>query len=134
MREFSVLLHSSTSSERLGHVVSFVGEDSSGSFGILGGHARMITFLNFGLARLRYANGEVEYIALPGGLIYFLNDELRIATRQYFRSGDYDQMLNVLDTQLSIEEENLRGIRESLRRLDESILKRILTLRTLGEL
>lgn len=134
MREFSVLLHSSTSSERLGHVVSFVGEDDSGSFGILGGHARMMTYLNFGLARIRYAKGEVEYIALPGGLIYLLNDELRIATRQYFRSSDYDQMLNVLDSHLAMEEESLRGIHENLRRLDESILKRILSLRTLGEL
>ena len=134
MREFSVLLHSSTSSERLGHVVSFVGEDDSGSFGILGGHARMMTCVSFGLARIRFANSEIEYIALPGGLIYFLNDELRIATRQYFRSSDYDRMLNILDSQLAVEEENLRGMHENLRRLDESILKRILSLRTFGEL
>ncbi|MEJ2007318.1 MAG: F0F1 ATP synthase subunit epsilon [Acidobacteriota bacterium] len=134
MKEFPVLLHSSTSSERLEHVISFVGEDDSGSFGLLGGHARMVSCLNFGLARIRYTNGEVEYIALPGGLIYFVNNELCLATRQYFRSGDYEEMSNVLDSQLAIEEESLRGIRESLRRLDESILKRILSLRTLGEL
>ena len=34
-------------------MASFIGEDDSGSFGILAGHARMMTMLGFGLARFR---------------------------------------------------------------------------------
>ncbi len=129
MKTFVMRLDSATRCEIVENVVSFVGEDSSGSFGIMAGHARMITFLTFGLARLRSAGGETEYLALPGGLLYFVGNELRISTRRYFRSKDYNEMENILDRQLQEEEENLRAVKDSLRRLDESILRRLLTLR-----
>ena len=129
MNSFVVELHSATRSERLTGVTSFVGEDESGSFGLLANHARMMTHLNFGLARLCYSGGETEYLAMPGGLAYFVNNELRITTQQYSRSRDYDQILGILEREIAAEEEYLRSLRESLRRLDESILKRLLTLR-----
>jgi F-type H+-transporting ATPase subunit epsilon len=133
MRTFVMRLDSATRCERIEHVASFVGEDSSGSFGIMAGHVRMITFLSFGLARFRRAGGETEYLALPGGLLYFVANELRISTRQYFRSRRYDEMAAILDRQLHEEEENLKAIKDSLRRLDESILRRLLTLRLSDE-
>jgi F-type H+-transporting ATPase subunit epsilon len=133
MRTFLIRLNSGTRSEAIENVVSFVGEDSSGSFGIMASHARMMTFLSFGLARFRRADGETEYLAVPGGLLYFVGNELRINTRQYFRSSNYNEMENILDRQLREEEENLKAIKESLRRLDESILRRLLTLRLSDE-
>jgi len=129
MRTFLMRLDSATGCESIEDVVSFVGEDASGSFGIMAGHMRMITFLNFGLGRFRIAGGEMEYVALPGGLLYFVGNELRISTRRYFRSKDYNEMEDVLDRELQEEEESLKAIKNSLRRLDESILRRLLTLR-----
>ncbi len=126
-------LDSATRCERIENIASFVGEDRSGSFGIMAGHVRMITFLSFGLARYRLAGGETEYLALPGGLLYFVGNELRIGTRQYFRSQNYDEMAAILDRQLHEEEENLKAIKDSLRRLDESILRRLMTLRLSDE-
>lgn len=134
MRTFEVMLHSATSSERLTNVASFVGEDESGSFGLMANHSRMMTYLSFGLARLRYSSGETDYLALPGGLLYFVNDELRITTRQYSRSRDYDEVVAILDHEIAAQEEDLRSLKESLRRLDESMLKRLLTLRTWGKI
>jgi F-type H+-transporting ATPase subunit epsilon len=131
MKPFVVLLHSATGSERLTDVTGFVGEDESGSFGLLANHARMMTYLNFGLARLRYSSGETEYLALPGGLLYFVNNEFRVTTRQYSRSRDYDQILDILDREMAAQEDSLRSIKDSLRRLDESILKRLLALKLL---
>lgn len=49
-------LQSATQYERVDDVTSFVGEDGSGSFGILAGHARAMTLLSFGLARFRIGN------------------------------------------------------------------------------
>ena len=132
MKPFVVLLQSATHSERLNDVTSFVGEDDSGSFGLLAGHARMMTYLNFGLARLRYSSGDTEYLALPGGLLYFADNELRVTTRQYSRSRDYDEILDILDRELTIQENSLRSIKDSLRRLDESILRKLLSLRVSG--
>ena len=133
MKTFAIQLNSTTRCEMIESVASFVGEDSSGSFGIMASHARMITFLRFGLARFRLAGRETEYLALPGGLLYFVNNELRISTRQYFRSRNYDQMTAMLDRQLHEEEEGLKAIKDSLRRLDESILRRLLNLRLWDE-
>lgn len=133
MRTFVMRLDSAIRCETIENVVSFVGEDRSGSFGVMAGHVRMITFLSFGLARFRLAGGETEYLALPGGLLYCVGNELRISTRQYFRSGNYDEMAAILDRQLHEEEENLKAIKDSLRRLDESILRRLLTLRLSDE-
>lgn len=133
MRTFVMRLDSAIHCEWIEGVASFVGEDGSGSFGIMAGHARMMTFLSFGLARFRLAGGETEYLALPGGLLYFVGNALRISTRRYFRSKDYNEMENVLDRQLREEEERLTAIKNSLRRLDESILRRLLTLRLSDE-
>ena len=47
--------------------MSFVGEDDSGSFGILPGHARVMTLLGFGLARFRVADRPGSILALAGG-------------------------------------------------------------------
>lgn len=133
MRTFVMHLNSAARSEAIDNVVSFVGEDGSGSFGIMAGHARMMAYLSFGLARFRRDDGETEYLAAPGGLLYFVGNELRISTRQYFRSSNYNEMVNILDRQLREEEENLKSIKESLRRLDEAILRRLVTLRLSDE-
>lgn len=130
MRTFVTRLDSITGCEKIENVVSFVGEDSSGSFGIMAGHARIITFLNFGLARFRLAGGQTDYLALPGGLLYFAGNELRISTRRYFRSKDYNEMESILDRELREEEESVKAIKDSLRRLDEAILRRLMTLRS----
>ena len=85
MNAFPLHLESATQYERIENVVSFVGEDESGSFGILPGHGRMMTLLSFGLARFRTADQDWEYLALPGALAYFVNGELHLGTRRYVR-------------------------------------------------
>ena len=72
--------------------MSFVGEDDSGSFGILPGHARMMTLLGFGLARFRVADQDWEYLAFPGALAYFVDDQLYFNTRRYLRGKDYERL------------------------------------------
>ena len=66
MNTFLLHLQSATQYERIENVLSFVGEDDSGSFGILPGHARMMTLLGFGLARFRVTDQDWEFLALPG--------------------------------------------------------------------
>lgn len=125
MDRFDLHLQSSTQYEIIHNVVSFVGEDGSGQFGILANHARMMTCLTFGLAWFRYDNNEKEYLALPGAVVYFIDNQLYISTRHYFRSADYQAIQILIEKELHIEEENLLHIKESLHRLDEEILKRL---------
>ncbi|MGD9108375.1 MAG: F0F1 ATP synthase subunit epsilon [Gammaproteobacteria bacterium] len=127
MKTFSLHLQSTNKCEELDGVISFVGEDISGSFGILANHAKIMTCLKFGLARFKQKNTNIneKYLALPGGLLYFNNNILTITSRYYLRSNNYDEISIALDKKLRSEEENIANIKEALHRLDEKILKRL---------
>ncbi len=133
MKTFNLYLYSSTQFEQFNNVTSFIGEDSSGSFGVLSGHARMITCLKYGLARIRYDQNKEEYIAVPGGILYFADNTLKIAVRYYFRHDDYLKIAAELDKQLSTEETDIVNIRETLHRLDENVLRRLWELKREGK-
>lgn len=125
MTRFVLRLQSALQSDQIDSVISFVGEDASGSFGILAGHARIITCLKYGLCWFRHENDAVEYLALPGGILYFNENILTISMRHYLRSSDYQTMVAALDQELRQEEENLRSMKESIQRLDEEMLKHL---------
>jgi F-type H+-transporting ATPase subunit epsilon len=125
MKPFILHLQSATQYESIPNVVSFVGEDISGSFGIMGGHARMMTLQRVGLSRFRSLDGPWEYLALPGALLYFVHNQLFVSTRRYLRDTDYARISAVLETQLLTEEEDLRHMKESLHRLEEEMLRRL---------
>jgi F-type H+-transporting ATPase subunit epsilon len=125
MKTFRLMLLDATRRETFEEVISFVGEDASGSFGILAGHARLMTALLFGLARFRRADGHWRYLAFPGALLYFVNDELSISTRRYLLDDDYGRISVALQEQLLAEEEGLRVMKESLHRMEEELLRRL---------
>lgn len=125
MTTFQITLMSMTRSEAVPDVVSFTGRDAAGSFGILANAYRRMTVLIFGLAHFQLATGGVEYLALPGGLLYFVDNELRIATTNFVRSSGLEEISEALDHQLRQEESELREIKQGLHRLDEQILKRM---------
>ena len=125
MRTFTLLLRDATRSELIDGVSSFVGEDASGSFGILAGHARTMASLVIGLARFRVADQSWQYLALPGALLYFVDNQLRLSTRRYLRDDDYERISSALQEQLLAEEAELRNMHESLHRMEEEVLKRM---------
>ncbi len=125
MNGFVMKLLHATGSETIENVISFVGEDASGSFGILAGHRRMMTIVVTGLARFRTRRNDWRYLALPGALLYFNDNVLTIGTRRYLVDDDYMRISQALQEQLIAEEEELRVIREGLHRMEEEILKRL---------
>lgn len=129
MIAFELHLESPTQYEKIDNIVSFIGEDVSGQFGVLANHARMMTYLNFGLAKFTYANSTKEYIALSGGILYFRNNQLHISSRHYIRDTDYKILEKKMDKELQVEEKNLENIKTSLRKLDEEMLKRLIELK-----
>ncbi|WP_226661550.1 F0F1 ATP synthase subunit epsilon [Microbulbifer aggregans] len=125
MNRFSLELLSATEQQRFDGVTSFVGEDNSGSFGILAGHTRTIAPLLFGLARFRCGSTPWQYLALPGGLLYFLDNRLQIFTRRFLIDADYERISTLLQQQLLAEEQRLVETKESLARMEESMLRRL---------
>lgn len=125
VKTFTLRLHDATRSEEITDVESFVGEDASGSFGILAGHARLITTLVLGLARFRTAASDWSYLALPGAVLHFRDNVLTLSTRRYLRDDDYMRISQELRQQLIAEEQNLRAMKESLHRMEEEALRRL---------
>ncbi|MDD5577731.1 MAG: F0F1 ATP synthase subunit epsilon [Methylobacter sp.] len=128
MNQFVLNLFDATREQRISDVTSFVGEDASGSFGIQSNHARFMTTLVFGLARFRVKSENWQYLALPGGVVYFNNNELTISTRHFLVDTDLERIIALLEQQLITEEENVRTTRESLHKMEQAMLKRMLAL------
>lgn len=122
---FSLHLESATRAEQIDDVISFVGADASGAFGILAHHERMMTVLEFGMARFRTADARWHYVALPGAVVSFADNALHLATRRYVLSDDYDVVADAIENALRSEERTLRGLRQRVGRLDREILRRL---------
>ena len=125
MKAFTLRLQDATRAEEIANVTSFVGEDASGSFGILAGHARMMASLIIGLARFRIGEDSWKYLALPGAVLYFHDDVLTLSTRRYLLDDDYMRISQDLQQQLLAEEEQLHTMKASLHRMEEEVLKRL---------
>ncbi len=52
-----------------GDVVSVVTPGSMGSFGVLAGHAPLVSSLERGILKLRYLDNREEFITISGGFI-----------------------------------------------------------------
>ncbi|MGD2141686.1 MAG: F0F1 ATP synthase subunit epsilon [Burkholderiales bacterium] len=125
MKTFMLKLQDATREEEIGAVTSFVAEDASGSFGILAGHARMMTTLSLGLARFRIGESDWRYLAVTESVLYFCDNTLTLATHRYLMGDDYTLISRALQEQLLAEEEMLHDVRQSLHQLEEELFKRL---------
>ncbi len=125
MKSYTMHLFDSSKKLDVEGVTSFIGEDTTGSFGILPGHARLMSVLVFGLARFRCREGAWQYLAMPGAVLYFVDNTLNIACRHYLIDEDYERISQRLIDELVAEEEQLREIQLSLKRMEEALLRRM---------
>lgn len=129
MNQFVLNLFDASHEQRIAGVTSFIGEDATGCFGIRANHARFMTTLVFGLARFSLSLDEWQYLALPGAVVYFNNNELTVNTRHFLIDTDLERISTLLEQQLIAEEEDLRATRESLHRMEQAMMKRMLALK-----
>lgn len=129
MKTFTLMLLDASHSEKIEGVSSFVGEDLSGAFGILAGHARMMTTLVMGLARYRIGSEPWQYLAQPGAVLYFHDNLLTISTRHYLRDENYMRISDDLAKKILVEEEELQLVKLNLQKMEKEILKHIWDLR-----
>ncbi|MDD4933601.1 MAG: F0F1 ATP synthase subunit epsilon [Methylacidiphilaceae bacterium] len=126
MRTFSLTVRDPTHVVRRDDVISFVGADSSGSFGILAGHERFLTSLRLGLARFRVAGDDgVTYLALASGLLAFYDNTATICTRHFFLDRDRDRISQDLEGEIKREEADLHEMHALARNLEREMLRRL---------
>ena len=61
-----------------------------GSFGVLAGHAPLMTALAVGLIKVEYENGDLEYIATSGGFMEVGKEKTIILADTAERASDID--------------------------------------------
>jgi F-type H+-transporting ATPase subunit epsilon len=125
MKDFEMEVRAAGQTLQVPGVVSFIGEDASGSFGLQAGHARFMTLLEFGLARFRTAETDWQYLALPGALLDFTEGRLWIGARRFLLDSDYARISRLLQAQLRADEQALAETKASLRRMEEALMRRL---------
>lgn len=126
MNHFRLHLYSAVQCEDIDGVTTFVGEDESGHFGLLAGHERMMTSLVFGLARFRRHDEDWEYLAVPKALLHGTGQEVYLTCRLYLRDTDLERITHALDDRLRTEERSLQDLKETIRRLEEELFRRLM--------
>ena len=125
MNTFKIRLQDATHAEEFAGATAFVGEDASGSFGILARHEPIMTSLVIGLARFRIGTNAWQYLAMPRAVLYFRDNVLTLSTYRYLLDDDYTRISQALQQQLVDEQEKLAIMNQSLRRMEEEVLKRL---------
>jgi F-type H+-transporting ATPase subunit epsilon len=125
MNDFSLHLYSAASVEHIDGVTSFVGEDESGQFGMMAHHARMATVLTYGLARFCVGPSDWRYLAVPGAVLYFIDNALHVSARRFVLGPDFHEVSRALDEQLLAEEQGLAEVKLNLRTLEQAMFQRL---------
>jgi F-type H+-transporting ATPase subunit epsilon len=107
-------------------VASLRAEDESGSFGILTGHADLLTVLAVSVVSWRHMDGKAGYCAVRRGVLSVHGGkEVAIATREAQRGDDLDKLEASVLSRFRAEEEAERSGRTTAMRLQTQAIRRI---------
>lgn len=108
-------------------VASVRAEDESGSFGILTGHADLLTVLTVSVVSWRHTDGKAGYCAVRRGVLSVHNGgkEVAIATREAQRGDDLDTLEASVVSRFRAEAEAERSGRTAAMRLQTQAIRRI---------
>lgn len=98
MSNFNLLLQDISNQWQSNNIHSFIGQDSSGSFGIMAEHELFVTCLQPGIARFRDGDGKWTYLAQPGSVIVFRENQLRLSTSQFILSEEHGLLVQKMET------------------------------------
>ena len=84
-----------------------------------------MTSLIMGLARFRVGTEAWQYLAMPRAVLHFRENVLTLSTYRYLLDDDYTRISQALQQQLLAEQEKLASMNQSLRRMEEEVLKRL---------
>jgi F-type H+-transporting ATPase subunit epsilon len=107
-------------------VISVRAEDESGSFGILEGHADLLTVLTISVVAWRHAIGKTGYCAVRRGVLSVKGGhEVSIATREAQIGDDLDDLEASVLGRFRAEVEAERSVRTAATRLHTQAIRRI---------
>jgi F-type H+-transporting ATPase subunit epsilon len=107
-------------------VASVRAEDESGGFGILAGHADLLTVLTVSVVSWRHTDGKAGYCAVRRGVLSVHGgQEIAIATREAQRGDDLDALEATVLSRFRADAEAERSGRIAAMRLQTQAIRRI---------
>ena len=134
MNRFQLILQDMTRQWRDEQVQSFVASDASGSFGIQAGHETFVTCLRPGLARFLGGDDKWHYIAQPGAVLWFADDQLYLSTAQFILSDQRDQLLEQMDEEWKAAAEALGSTKRSIAQVEQALARKLWEMNKRGEI
>ncbi len=125
LKSFTCKVYSPKNILTINEVSSFVGEDNSGSFGIMAGRYPLVTILKCSTAKLKLNDDSVLYLGISGGVLSFKSNILTIVTSFAIQSENIEDLTEALDVAIAKDEERSQKIQGYIQKLDDEILKRI---------
>jgi F-type H+-transporting ATPase subunit epsilon len=108
-------------------ITSLCAEDESGGFGILAGHADLLTVLPVSVVSWRHADGKMGYCAVRRGVLTVQHGtQIAIATREARRGDDLDTLEASVLVQFRAEVDAERTGRVATTRLHTEAIRRII--------
>lgn len=108
------------------NVTSVRAEDASGSFGILKGHADLLTALSLSIVDWQDANARAHYCAVRRGVLSVTGgNEIAIATREAIPGDDLDRLEEIVLDQFRKRAQADRAARTQSVRLQMKAIRQI---------
>ena len=108
------------------NVASVRAEDGSGSFGILAGHADLLTALSVSIVSWHGAGGRTRYCAVRRGLLSVIaGAEIAIATREAIAGDDLERLEDIVLNEFRTRSETERASRTESLQLQMKAIRRI---------
>ena len=108
------------------NVSSVRAEDDSGSFGILQGHADLLTALNISVVSWRTADNRIRFCAVRRGVLSVTGGtEVAIATREAITGDDLDRLEETVLDEFRKRSETERASRTESLQLQMKAIRRI---------
>lgn len=125
MKTLTLTLLHGLGAERYDSVRQFICADASGSFGLMAGHARMVAVLRYGLARFEDSGGQWHYLAMPGGVLRFTNNQLTIATVRFFLGDERGTICAQLAAEIARTDSEVHTSRAALSEIEHALIRRL---------
>ncbi|MGJ0517138.1 MAG: FoF1 ATP synthase subunit delta/epsilon [Methylomicrobium sp.] len=125
MNTFTLTLIDTSETTRFESVRQLIAADEGGSFGLLAGHAHTVALLRYGLVRFIDDGGVWRYLAMPGGVLRFADNQLTITTMRYFLGDNPDAICAELEAAMQQTDSELHRSRAALSEIERSLVKRL---------
>ena len=109
-----------------------VAEAPDGHFGMLPGHVDFVSELVPGILLYETAEGTERFVAVNSGTLVKCGDEVRVAVRGAVEGDDLSELRARVEADFRQRDEDERGARAALARLEASMIRRFRDLGTTG--